>query len=724
MYLFLQKIRHFLVRGPTTYIYYLRWRVIAIWQRIYPFAYRRERTAVSNSDARSWRNKNTPHFFFTSASIAGIVNRVDDHSRQATLDLANHVCNREFSFRQSDFINLGTDIDWACAPGKDKDWCWDLNRHAYFESLGFAYHYTNDEKYAIAFGEIMNDWLDKNPPVSAKGNWSSAFEVGYRINSWIWAFYLFRNSPSLSDADIVRLISSIETHCLFLAVNIEHHARNNHLLLEAKALFFAAILFPEFSQAIRWRARISRILYRQIREQVHEDGVHGELSTLYHRIIAGELLELLLLMRLNGLVIPEDIEERIRNMVQFESYIKRPDGTIPLFGDSSQQDNYVRLPASVAGPRIFELDRSDTPVDEASEWRLAEFQSGKTPPVALHANKSIAFADGGYFLMRSGVDARDAMYMCVDCGPFGLDWDPHHGHADALSFEVYAKGRPWIVVSGVYCTHAQWAWRRYFRGTRSHNTMMVDDQDQTELLDSRRIMRAANAETHRWLTSPRIDYFEGSHDGYRRLRQAVKHTRCIWFVRGEYWLILDILDGEGTHLVESNFHFPEDISVDVERENALLTDTDGRALAVACDGNKPVHTASVAGGVDPIQGWRSSFSGQKLAAPTLSYSARTGVPLQRCTALMPLANQSEPRPLVCMNMTSDGSVVTVSMKEFTDYFFHAAENGNKLRKFAEFQTEATIAFVRKPAEPAENSSGFCDIGELAMQDGTPIERHF
>jgi hypothetical protein len=77
-----------------------------------------------------------------------------------------------------------------------------------------------------------------------------------------------------------------------------------------------------------------------------------------------------------------------------------------------------------------------------------------------------------------------------------------------------------------------------------------------------------------------------------------------------------------------------------------------------------------------------------------------------------------------MNMTSDGSVVTVSMKEFTDYFFHAAENGNKLRKFAEFQTEAAIAFVRKPASPAGNSSGFCDIGELAMQDGTPVERHF
>ena len=57
---------------------------------------------------------------------------------------------------------------------------------------------------------------------------------------------------------------------------------------------------------------------------------------------------------------------------------------------------------------------------------------------------------------------------------------PHyaHGHADALSLLLQRRTAPCADRSGTYTYSTDEQWRRYFRGTRAHNTVTIDGLDQ------------------------------------------------------------------------------------------------------------------------------------------------------------------------------------------------------------------------------------------------------
>jgi hypothetical protein len=56
-----------------------------------------------------------------------------------------------------------------------------------------------------------------------------------------------------------------------------------------------------------------------------------------------------------------------------------------------------------------------------------------------------------------------------------------HGHADALSIDPRLDRRDVLVDPGTYDSFTFPEWRQYFRKTCSHNRLMIDDQDQSEL---------------------------------------------------------------------------------------------------------------------------------------------------------------------------------------------------------------------------------------------------
>jgi hypothetical protein len=59
-----------------------------------------------------------------------------------------------------------------------------------------------------------------------------------------------------------------------------------------------------------------------------------------------------------------------------------------------------------------------------------------------------------------------------------------------------------------------------------------------------------------WRSDERCDVAVGTYDaGYAGLDARVRHRRAVLFARPDYFLILDELDGEGTHTYEALFHF-------------------------------------------------------------------------------------------------------------------------------------------------------------------------
>jgi hypothetical protein len=506
---------------------------------------------------------------------------------QHTVERADQICEGNFDLLGFHRLSFGKPVDWHFEPisGKrlplvhwskldyldaelagDKKIIWELNRHQYFATLGQAYLLTGDERYARTFTEHLESWMGANPPKLGI-NWASSLEVAFRSMSWLWAFYFFKSSSSLSP----ELFKDSWKFIYLSARHLESYlstyfSPNTHLTGEALGLFFLGTLLPEFKEAQRWRELGSRILIEQLAIHVKSDGVYFEQSSYYHRYTTDFYLHLMLLSRANNFALPRQVEESLGKLLDHLMYITRPDGTTPLFGD----DDGGRLttlddrPADdfrgtlAVGSVVF--NRSDYKfvagnAVESLLWLmgvegLSRFDS---LPVTPPAETSKAFPDGGYFVMRDGW-APDSNYLLFDCGPHG-PLNCGHAHADALSFDLAANGRTVLLDAGTYTYTGSKELRDWFRSSHAHNAVTVDGESSSVPNGAFSWKTKARCALRTWISDERFDFVSGEHDGFMRLPAPAMLTREILFLKRDYWIFRDVLASSGQHRLDVRFHF-------------------------------------------------------------------------------------------------------------------------------------------------------------------------
>jgi hypothetical protein len=308
-----------------------------------------------------------------------------------------------------------------------------------------------------------------------------------------------------------------------------------------------------FRGAAAWRRKAWRTLARELRLQIGPDGVHAERSTMYHRIIAGELAELWAFCRRNGRPQAAALEDVVRRMAEFQRWIDQDTGMLPLFGDAYAQDNYYRFsaPAVVAARDGYDGRALIGEATDHGFWLLGTGGRADAPPPPPPASGpgGRAFAPGGYFVARSGWSPT-ADVLVWDCGPTGYDRNRKHAHLDALSLTLSVAGVPLLIDPGTGTVER----REPLRSTRAHSTVCVDGMEQGVLAERDEIWSPPNPALRLWATSPECTVMAGRHDGYRRLAAPVWHERTIVVLPGLYWLVVDAFDGVGEHRVEQRFH--------------------------------------------------------------------------------------------------------------------------------------------------------------------------
>jgi hypothetical protein len=752
-------------KGPVYHYTYGRWRLDGWWrQRVNDFSDMRDvpffarldlnvqglahaKDAVAEKDyerAKSsltdhFRTRRAPEFHFDWQDREKILSAIEDEQIEATIYAADQVCQNVFRFRRIAPVRFENGIDWMHCPGGNTDWTWDLNRHPYFITLGQAYWYTCDVKYIVKVSELLLDWIASNPAGVGRPNWDSVLEVAVRLNTWIWAFFFFRQSDDLGQNTQITLLKGILTHARYLHARIERHAANNHLLLEAKALAFCGILFPEFSDATGWRQSGLRILWNEVEKQVCADGVHGERAPLYHRRILSDLLEMLVLLENNGLRAPEQTVQRIEKMLDFDINITKPDGTIPLFSDSALTEIQARFSHRGNGATLFGRAKLDGSVlDEDMAWLLAK-KTCKANTIQKRADRGLAsraFPQGGYYVMRAGTGEKE-LYLAFDCGPFGYEAGPIHGHADALSFDLYAYGQSLITDCGVYSYHLGQDWRNYFRGTRAHNTIAVDDRDQSVLLGTRYVHRPAQATLHAWTSNGYSDFVDGSHDGYCRLTQPVTHRRKIFFVKPEYWIVIDLLTGPpASHRLEQFFHLMPwaTVTLDKRSKTARIEKDGNLVMTITPLAVQSLKADVISGMTDPIQGWVSFYSGEKVAAPVLRYSQDGLVPASFVTVLYPCRSSDAIGPQISnidVISTSgrsisemEASALTLETAEHVDTFVMTHNDEPSPIGFAGYESDGRLVYARQRKRDGVVSRAILQGGRtLSFQGRKLVQAH-
>lgn len=413
-----------------------------------------------------------------------------------------------------DFLNqsqvIGWMPDWERA-GLPKLWLYNLH---YFEWLwafaGEQYMQPEDQDatgFVHARAAVL-DWIERHGLSRGRMGWEP-YPVSLRLMNWCTIFFeRYRSQTLADDVFLKRLWASIWLQSEWLASHLEVHLLGNHLMENAAALALVGACF-EGPSAARWLEMGLDLLREQVREQILADGLHFERSPMYHARI---VYLLLLLYNTGHEKLQEIVGPVLPGMLEALAAMCHSDKRIALFNDSAF-GIYNELQALL---------------DYAADLGLLERSK------ACQSLGSWALPEAGYYGFR---DAAGSYVVC-DAGAIGPDYIPGHAHADTFSFELSLHGQRVIVDSGVH--DYEWSdLRRYVRSTWAHNTVQIEEQEQSEVWGAFRVARRAYPRDVCW--TPRSDGFtlSASHDGYKRLSGNPIHIRTISYIAGGAMTVLD-----------------------------------------------------------------------------------------------------------------------------------------------------------------------------------------
>lgn len=450
---------------------------------------------------------------------------------------------------------------------------WELNRHLHLVRLAQAWALTGQARWLQALAQQLTSWLDQCPP-STGSNWTSSLELGIRLVNWslVWQLCGGEASPLFAGDAGERLragwLSSIHAHCRCIARHLSRHSSaNNHLIGELAGLYVAASTWPCWRASKGWRDQARCELEAQARAQYSRDGVNREQAFAYH-VFSSELLMVAgLLGQATGDPFSRSYWTVLQRALRFLRSAMDVGGHVPMVGDAD--DGAVFRLDAAGGSRAAQLLALGEavfggvdPAHPGTRWLLHALP-GPRPDAAAHGiDTGWCFPDGGYFVFGSGFATGREIKGMLDCGPLGYLGIAAHGHADALALTLSVAGEECLVDPGTYSYWQDQKWRDYFRGTSSHNTVRVDHMDQSVSGGRFMWLRKARATIERMPRSPHDFDFRGSHDGYQRLADPVRHVRSVRFNADTGALVVrDEVSARRPHGVEIFWHFAPELKV-------------------------------------------------------------------------------------------------------------------------------------------------------------------
>ena len=625
-----------------------------------------------------------------------------DASVDRYITAAEEILNGRINLLGLKSLYVGTEIDWHREPVSAKrsplkHWkqfdeletaetgnkkiVWELNRHQHFFTLGLAYVLTGDERFAETFVRHLESWMEQNPP-GIGINWASSLEVSFRAMSWIWAFHFFRNSQHFTPKIFKKALKYLYLHARHIEQYLsKYYSPNTHLTGEGLGLYYLGTQLPFFNRAKNWRDLGGDILFSEVTKQIHADGVYFEQSTWYQKYTVDIFSQFVILRSLN----PDagfdlrgaELKGRLQAAFDYLMHVTMPNGRTPLIGDD---DGGRMLPLAVTEPDDFRgslalssiiFDRVDHKFISGRPSEEVFWLLGKDGIEAFNSREALepretsaSFADGGYYVMRDGWGDTDN-FMIVDCGEVG-SISGGHGHADALSIELALHGKTLLVDSGTYTYHESHKIRNYFRSSTAHNTLTVDELSSSRPGNTFGWKTQAEADLISWIAEDRFDFFEGSHNGYERLKDPATHTRSILFLKHDYWIIRDIVKTPGDHEYSLNFHFASDVNPRIGKKGNWIGDDNHRIFTFG-DGGKWYQE----------EGWISNNHGNKTNAPFLQFVSAGQGTQEFFTVILPVERGVEP-PEVTEVPCPRGRAFVIKYNGYNDLFVFNDERGQMI----------------------------------------------
>lgn len=403
---------------------------------------------------------------------------------------------------------------------------WNYNLH-YFDYLN-QFELTA-ERIELQ-NNIINKWVIENP--YGKGTGWEPYPTSLRIINWIkWHF----KTNGLSDEAKLSLWNQV----LWLAGRPEYHLLGNHLLINAKALLFACVIFGLDEHSTIFRKAL-KILKEELEEQFLDDGAHFELSPMYHALAMEDLLDLYQLEPALPSNFPsQQILKKYSLGMNWLSLMKYGNEQLAHFNDC----------ANGIAPTFKELNELGV--------KLGLMQSFGT-------NKNFShFKQSGFVGFKN-----EKIHLIADVGSIGPDYLPGHAHADSLAFELAIRGKRVVVNSGT-SEYGLSSERLRQRSTSAHSTIELDNKSSSEVWSGFRVAQRARITELEIIEEINRLELIAVHDGYTRIESKPFHKRS-WKLNDRSLEIIDEVTGSGNS-VQLRYYLHPDILIELLDDCILLS---------------------------------------------------------------------------------------------------------------------------------------------------------
>jgi len=537
-------------------------------------------------------------------------------------------------------------------PAFDIRYIWESGRLGWAYTLVRAYQVNGNDRYAACFWQLVEDFLDSNPPNMGL-HWISAQEVALRLITLCFAGNIFKNSHLSTLERMNVLCSAVADHAARIPPTLSYARaqNNNHLLSEAAGLYTAGCALPGHPAAQYWRELGWRLFNQGLFDQIAEDGTYTQHSTNYHRLMLQLALWFNTLARTRRQQFPDRLVARLQAATHWLSAMLDPgSGRVPNLGPDDGSDIF---PLSNCASRDYR------PVLQAAgssflHTRLLK-DAGAWDEMMLWFSR-----DGEHSLQDKQLKSTGANLQSSEAvwqpphilrSPDGDSWayfriaqfKSRPGHADQLHLDLWWRGYNLAADPGAYLYNAGPPWDNTLRHTAVHNTVTVNGKDQMTAagrflyLDwaQAEIVAGEKAGDGCWRTLIAV------HDGYRR--DGVTHQRSVLAGTGT-WTIQDTLtaikpsQGPGpAPITVSLYWLLPDWPWEMTGSSIVLDSPEG---PIRLDIEQGAHIDSLAaslvragrllhgpGPAQPFSGWTSPTYGEKVPALSLSVSAAGDLPI-------------------------------------------------------------------------------------------------
>jgi len=207
--------------------------------------------------------------------------------------------------------------------------------------------------------------------------------------------------------------------------------------------------------------------------------------------------------------------------------------------------------------------------------------------------------------------------------------------------ETDPSGQNIALDAGTFSYNAPEPWDDPLSKTAYHDTVCVDGRDQMLHFRKFKCLYWTSAKLLRFEDNADWVLCVGEHYGYQRHPGHCVHRRSVLFLKDDFWVVVDRIEGSGTHRTHRiRLHwlggdFPYRSGLDGQTSLQLETPDGPFHLAVFNAVGRPLSGEIVAGQDDPPRGWLSRYYAEKVPVPSLSIEVSGRLPLTMVSLLGP-----------------------------------------------------------------------------------------